>query len=142
KLDQSMAAAGVSPEEIDIVLNTHLHVDHVGWNTVDDGDGGQRIFFPNAEFWVQRQEWDYWMTPEHLASEGSAHLRECVEPLRNSDRLKLVEAEQAITKDLTFVPAPGHTPGHVAIGIASAGERGVIVGDASHHPVQLEHPDW
>jgi glyoxylase-like metal-dependent hydrolase (beta-lactamase superfamily II) len=91
---------------------------------------------------VQQQEWDFWMTPESLGRAGSEHLVDCVEPLRNSDRLVMVGSEQVITRDLTCVPAHGHTPGHVAIGIASAGERGIIIGDASHHPVQLDHPDW
>lgn len=141
-LDDSLAEAGVAPEDIDIVLNTHLHVDHVGWNTIDKADGTREIFFPKAQFWFQQGEWDYWMTPEQLADRGNAHLVECVEPLKDSGRITFAEKEQAIDEHLTFVPTPGHTPGHVAIGIVSQGERAVIVGDASHHPVQLLHPDW
>lgn len=142
RLDESIAAAGLTPSDIDIVINTHMHIDHVGWNTIDKEDGSREIFFPKAEFWYQQVEWDYWMQPEHLADPANVHLVECVEPLRNTGRIKFVSDETVITRDLTYVPTPGHTPGHVAVGIASQGERAVIIGDASHHPVQLVHPDW
>ncbi len=141
-LDHALSEVGVSPDDIDIVLNTHMHIDHVGWNTVDRADGTREVFFPNAEFWLQQVEWDYWMQPERMAEPGNLHLGECVEPLKETGRVKLVTEETAITSDLTYVATPGHTPGHVAVGIASQGERAVIIGDASHHPVQLIHPDW
>lgn len=142
RLDAALAEAGIAPGEIDAVLNTHLHIDHVGWNTVDMADGTREIFFPNARFVIQKPEWDYWMTPERMAEPGNAHLVECVEPLTNSGRIDFLEGETAYDENLTFLPTPGHTPGHVAIGIYSAGERAIIVGDASHHPAQLDHPDW
>jgi len=82
------------------------------------------------------------MQPERLQDPANAHLVDCVVPLRDSGRITFATGEQAIDEHLTFVPTPGHTPGHVAIGIVSQGERAVIVGDASHHPVQLLHPDW
>jgi glyoxylase-like metal-dependent hydrolase (beta-lactamase superfamily II) len=77
-----------------------------------------------------------------MAEEGNAHLVDCCEPLADTGRLKLIEGETAIDENLSYIPTPGHTPGHVSIGIASQGERAVIIGDASHHPVQLLHPDW
>ncbi|MEO6043143.1 MAG: MBL fold metallo-hydrolase [Tepidiformaceae bacterium] len=141
-LDDALQQLGVAPSQIDVVLNTHLHVDHVGWNTVDREDGTREIFFPNAHFVFHQKEWDYWMTPEHLAAPGNEHLAECVEPLRNSGRISFFEGEAAFDENITFISTPGHTPGHVAIGIMSAGERAVIIGDASHHPAQLLHPDW
>jgi glyoxylase-like metal-dependent hydrolase (beta-lactamase superfamily II) len=141
-LDETLQGAGVAPSDIDLVVHTHLHIDHVGWNTVDEEDGSRRVFFPNATFVIQQTEWDYWMTPERLADPSNEHLVQCVEPLRDTGRIRFVDGELALDQNLTFVPAPGHTPGHVAIGIASAGERAVIIGDASHHPVQLDHPDW
>ncbi len=141
-LDDALKGAGVAPEDIDVVLNTHLHIDHVGWNTVEDAAGKPKVFFPRAEFWVQQTEWDFWMTPAQMAEPGNAHLGQCVAPLKEAGKLKLVSAETAIAEGVTFVPAPGHTPGHVAIGLYSNGQRGVIVGDASHHPAQLDHPDW
>jgi len=141
-LDVAFRDAGLSPADIDVVVHTHLHIDHVGWNTFDHEDGTREVFFPNARFFIQQVEWDYWMTPEQIGHPANAHLAECVEPLRNSGRITFVDGEQAIDENLTCVSTPGHTPGHVAIGIASAGERAVIVGDASHHPAQLLHPDW
>ncbi len=142
-LDEALQAAGIRPEEINVVLNTHLHVDHVGWNTVPGEDGRPRIFFPNATFVFQQREWDYWMTPEYINDPRHPHLAECVQPVVDAGRVKLQgDGETAFDTNLTFVASPGHTPGHVAIGIASAGERAIIVGDASHHPVHLDHPDW
>ncbi|MFN8508785.1 MAG: MBL fold metallo-hydrolase [Dehalococcoidia bacterium] len=142
-LDDALAAAGVRPEEIDVVLNTHLHIDHVGWNTVPGEDGKPRIFFPNATFVFQQREWDYWMTPENLADPRHPHLAECVQPVADAGRVTLhPDTETAFDANITFVASPGHTPGHVAVGIASAGERALIVGDASHHPVHVAHPDW
>jgi len=142
RLDETLRDAGISPGDIDVVLNTHMHIDHVGWNTVDRPDGTKEVFFPNARFYFQQTEWDFWMTPERLAEPGNAHLVECVEPLKDTGRIDFINGELAIDAHLTYLPTPGHTPGHVSIGIASAGKRAVIVGDASHHPVQLTHPDW
>lgn len=141
-LDESLTAAGLAPSDIDVVLNTHLHIDHVSWNTVDREDGTREVFFPHARFVFQQTEWDFWMTPEQMAQPGNAHLVECVEPLRDSGRITFVDGEKALDSNITFISRPGHTPGHVSIGIMSNGERAVVVGDASHHPAQLIHPDW
>ena len=141
KLDETLAAAGIAPEEIDVIVHTHLHVDHVGWNTVD-GEDGLRFFFPRAQHHVNRVEWEYWTTPERVADPEQPHLAQCVVPLADSGRLHLYDGETALDEEITFLPTPGHTPGHVAVGIYSAGERAVIIGDASHHPVHLVHPDW
>lgn len=142
RLDETLREVGIEPSEIDIVLNTHMHVDHVGWNTVDNEDGSKRVFFPNAEFYFQQAEWDFWMTPENLGSPAGEPLVDCVEPLIETGRIKFFTGETAIDQSLTYLPTPGHTPGHVAIGINSGGERAVVIGDASHHPSQLVHPDW
>jgi len=142
KLDAAMHAIGIAPVDIDVVIHTHLHIDHVGWNTFDAEDGTRQVFFPNARFVIQQAEWDYWMQPERMSAPGSAHLVECVEPLRNTGRITFTSGEDSFDEHLVFISTPGHTPGHIAIGIASQGERGVICGDASHHPAQLTHPDW
>jgi glyoxylase-like metal-dependent hydrolase (beta-lactamase superfamily II) len=142
KLDQALDAAGLRPGDIDLVVHTHLHIDHVGWNTVEGPGGEPEVFFPNARFVIQQAEWDYWMRPERLSEPGNEHLRECVEPLRHSGRIRFVEDEAALDEHLVFVPTPGHTPGHVAIGIVDGPDRGIIAGDVSHHPAQLIHPDW
>ncbi len=141
-LDETLHEAGASVEDIDTVILTHLHIDHVGWNTVEDADGNPKLFFPNANFLIQQNEWDFWMAPERLADPANAHLVQCVEPLKDQADIKFIVDETAIDKNLTFVSTPGHTPGHVAIGIYSGGERAILIGDASHHPIQLIHPDW
>lgn len=142
ELDQRLREIGVDPAEVQRVVHTHLHVDHTGWNTVDGPDGKPRRFFPNARHVVQRVEWEYWMQPEWLESPDQPHLKDCVAPLEAFGCVDLVEGELAVDRHLTFIPTPGHTPGHVAVGITSAGERGVIVGDLSHHPAHLLHPEW
>jgi glyoxylase-like metal-dependent hydrolase (beta-lactamase superfamily II) len=141
-LDERLAEAGVRPADITAVVHTHLHIDHVGWNTFEAPDGAAQVFFPNAEFVIQQAEWDFWMTEEMLAEPRNVALRECVEPLRHSGRLRFTQGEDSFGEHLVFISAPGHTPGHVAVGIADRGERGVIIGDASHHPVHVAHPDW
>jgi glyoxylase-like metal-dependent hydrolase (beta-lactamase superfamily II) len=141
-LDEALANLGVSPADIDLVLNTHLHIDHCGWNTVEGPDGKPQIFFPNARWLVQRVEWDYWMQQKFIESPEYPHLADCVAPLEHSGRLDFAYMEQAIDENLVYVGSPGHTPGHVCIGIQSAGEKAIIIGDASHHPLQLDHPDW
>jgi glyoxylase-like metal-dependent hydrolase (beta-lactamase superfamily II) len=141
-LDDALRAAGVRPDEIDMVVHTHLHTDHIGWNTYDTDDGRTEVFFPKARFVIQQAEWEYWMSPERLAEPRNAALRECVEPLRDSGRIQFTQGEEAFGAHLVFISVPGHTPGHVAVGIADAGERGVIIGDASHHPFHVAHPDW
>lgn len=140
RLDQALREVGVGPEDVDAVVHTHLHVDHVGWNTVESSAGTPRPYFPRAVHHVQRAEWEFWMRPEFLDGGDHPHLRECVVPV--ADRVQLHEGEVPLDAHLVFVAAPGHTPGHVAIGIVSGGERGLIAGDVSHHPVQLDHPDW
>lgn len=141
-LPEAMQAAGLEPGDIDLVVNTHLHIDHVGWNTVEDEAGKSSIFFPKARWIIQQTEWDYWMQPQFTAEPANAHLVECVAPLMEAGRVELVSGEQPLDQHISFLPSPGHTPGHVAIGIYSQGERGVVIGDASHHPAQLDHPDW
>ncbi|MGE5596608.1 MAG: MBL fold metallo-hydrolase [Hyphomicrobiales bacterium] len=142
KLPDALAALNIAPEDIDLIVNTHLHIDHVGWNTVTDEDGTSRIFFPKAKWIIQRTEWEHWMQPQFLDEPSNDHLVECVAPLEKAGRVELVDHEQPLDQNLTFIPTPGHTPGHVAIGVYSNGEKAVIIGDASHHPVQLDHPDW
>lgn len=141
-LDEALHAAGVKPEEIDAVVHTHLHTDHIGWNTYDTEDGRTEVFFPKAQFVIQQGEWGFWMTPEMLAEPRNAALRECIAPLRDSGRIHFTQGEESFGEHLVFISVPGHTPGHVAVGIASAGERAVIIGDASHHPFHVTHPDW
>ncbi len=126
---------GVSPEEIDVVVNTHLHFDHVGWNCTER-DGSYVPTFPNAEYWIARKEWEFWTDPAVAAEEGP-HISTDVLPLKESGQLHLADGEAAITPELSLLPTPGHTPGHCSLAVASAGERAVILGDVAHHPLHL-----
>ena len=126
---------GVRPEDVDVVVNTHLHVDHVGWNCTER-DGAYLPTFPNAQYWVSRTEWEFWTDPEIVAEEGE-HIVRDVLPLKDSPQLRLAEGEAAITPELSLLPTPGHTPGHCSLAVASAGERAVILGDVAHHPLHL-----
>ena len=133
---ENLKQIGVSPGDIDVVVNTHLHVDHVGWNCTES-DGGYTPTFPNAEYWISEQEWQYWTDPL-IVEEKGGHVLTDVLPLKDSPQLKLAGGEAAITPELSLLPTPGHTPGHCAVAVASAGETAIILGDGAHHPLHLE----
>ncbi|MGI8552489.1 MAG: MBL fold metallo-hydrolase [Dehalococcoidia bacterium] len=130
---------GIQPEDVDIVLLTHLHVDHVGWNTIDL-DGRPVTTFPKARYLVQQQEWDYWSHPDRAGSEE--HVQDCMLPLQKAGQLDLLDGEQTISQGITTVSTPGHTPGHISVVLISDGERGVITGDIAHSPIQLTETEW
>jgi glyoxylase-like metal-dependent hydrolase (beta-lactamase superfamily II) len=139
ELPSVMEAAGVTPDEVDIVVFSHLHFDHTGWNTVDDG-GTARPLFPNARHVVQQQEWDHWTSgdPERQA----ARYDDSLAPLEQAGLIDFVDGEHEVTSELVAIPTPGHTPGHVSFVVASGGERAYLLGDAAHHPVQVTEPTW
>jgi glyoxylase-like metal-dependent hydrolase (beta-lactamase superfamily II) len=135
-----MAEAGTSPADVALVLFTHLHWDHTGWNT--RGDGGRlELTFPNARYVVQQKEYDYWTGPGEKPSNGPDYER-VLAPIVEADRLELVDDEYAATREVAAIPTPGHTPGHVSFAIVSGGQHAYILGDAAHKPVQLTEPDW
>ena len=138
----SLAAIGVAPADIDVVVNTHLHFDHCGWNTsVEvDGDGAEHFVptFPNATYVINRTEWDEANHPNERTR--ATYLSRNLDPI--ADRLELIDGEHAITDELIFVPAPGHTAGHSTVVIRSGQEWGVYLGDMAQHQVQLERPPW
>jgi len=121
RLLDGLARAGVQPEDVDVVVHTHLHVDHVGWTGS----------FPNARYVVHEDEWAYFMSEESLAKRP--HLREKVLPLEHVEHVK---DETEIASGVRVVPAPGHTPGHMVV---RAGEVAVI-GDAIVHELQVADP--
>ncbi len=141
-LDRRLREIRVAPEDIDLVVNTHMHNDHVGWNTVDDERGTAVPFFPSATFLFQAAEADHWLRPERIDQPGHQHLRQCVMALAEAGKAKFCSADESIDRQINFVSTPGHTPGHVAIGIYSAGERAMILGDVTHYQAQLDHPEW
>lgn len=135
----NLAAAGIMPDDVDIVLCTHLHIDHVGWNTVRKGDAWVPAF-PRARYIIARTEWEYWTAPERAATID--YVQDSVLPLADTGQLDLVEETHRVTSEITLVPAPGHTPAHVCVAIVSGGERAMIIGDMAHHPVQLTETEW
>lgn len=139
-LDRALREVGVDPPEVEIVVNTHMHADHVGWNTI--GADPATPFFPNARYLFQQLEWDHWIAGGLATADGNEHLLERVASLEAGAHIEFVAGEAAVTPEITLVATPGHTPGHVAVGIASAGQRALIVGDVTHYPAQLAHPDW
>ena len=138
-LMDDMRQKGVRPEEIDLVVITHLHRDHVGWNLVRDDDA-VRPTFPKARYLVPKADWDIFTRRDGMAA--FAYIREQVTPLEGLGVLELTDGEQAVTGEITTLPAPGHTPGHTCVMVSSQGERGVILGDAAHHPAQAQETDW
>ena len=135
-----LAAAGYSPETIDTVICTHLHVDHVGWNTMLV-DGRWVPTFPNARYLMGRVEHAHW-TGQNERDDITAVLADSVTPVWDAGLVDLVETDHRICDEVHLVPTPGHTPGHVSVRIASQGEAALITGDFMHHPCQMARPEW
>ena len=134
-----LARNGVRPGDVDIVINTHLHNDHVGWNTVA-GEGGLRPTFPNARYYVQRGEWVEAMHPNERTR--ATYLAENLVPVEQADQIEFVDGEAQITSDIKMIEAPGHTADHAAVAISNGGETAVYLGDMIQHEVQLERVAW
>jgi glyoxylase-like metal-dependent hydrolase (beta-lactamase superfamily II) len=141
RLPEAIVDAGVRLEDIDIVLATHIHIDHVGWHTTTRGEGYAPTF-PNARHVFNRAEWEYWTAPDVAHARGNEHVADCVLPLEGAAEIELVDGEHRLTDELTLLPTPGHTPAHIAVAIASGGEAGVIIGDVCHHPAQMVETGW
>jgi glyoxylase-like metal-dependent hydrolase (beta-lactamase superfamily II) len=134
-----IAEAGFPREKVDAVVCTHLHVDHVGWNTMKDGDKWMPTF-PNARYLIGKTEHEYWMNTPH--GEQPQIMDDSVTPIFAAGLARRVEMDHRISPEIRLVPTPGHTPGHVSVMIESEGESAVITGDMIHHPCQFAHPDW
>lgn len=143
KLLQNLQHEGISHEDIDTVIITHGHPDHIGGNI--DGEG--RPVFPDAHFFMWKDEWDFW-TSEQAEQKLDEHVREVLlmfarknlPPIK--DQLDLIDHETEIVPGIRAVEAQGHTPGHMALDISSGGDRLLVVSDAVLHPIHVEQPDW
>jgi glyoxylase-like metal-dependent hydrolase (beta-lactamase superfamily II) len=138
-LPSVMEEAGVKPSEVDVIVFTHLHFDHTGWNTTDE-NGTPTPLFPNARHVVQQVEWDYWTGSDELRT--AAAYDNVLSPIESAGLLDLVEGEHAVTSEVVTIPTPGHTPGHVSFVVQSGNEKAYLIGDAAHQPVQLTETDW
>lgn len=128
---------GVEPEDVDLVINTHLHLDHCGWNTRQAG-GTWTPTFPRAEYWIQRGEWEEANQPNEL-TRGS-YIPRTFRPL--ADRAHLMEGDEAVTSEVRCVITRGHTRHHQSVIIESGGRSVVFLGDLALLPVHLERLNW
>ena len=136
---EDLAAAGYARESIDTVLCTHLHVDHVGWNTMLK-NGTWVPTFPQARYLMGEIEFNHWRTHDR---EGQGQvMADSVLPVFEAGLVDLVQTDHRICPEVRLIPSPGHTPGHASVLIESEGETALITGDFLHHPCQMAHPEW
>ncbi|MDX2166338.1 MAG: MBL fold metallo-hydrolase [Deltaproteobacteria bacterium] len=135
-----LAAAGFTRAAIDTVICTHLHVDHVGWNTMLV-DGRWVPTFPNARYLMTGAEYEYWRDQKG-DDEQTAVFADSVRPVFEAGQVDLVANDHRVCDEISLLPTLGHTPGHVSIRVASRGAEALITGDFLHHPCQFAHPDW
>jgi glyoxylase-like metal-dependent hydrolase (beta-lactamase superfamily II) len=135
-----IAAVGYPAESIDTVLCTHLHVDHVGWNT-RLVEGRWVPTFPTARYIFGRREFEHWQTQTSRADQRTV-FEDSVRPILDAGLAELVETDHQLCDEVRLMPTHGHTPGHVSVLISSAGEDAIITGDLAHHPCQMAHPHW
>jgi len=145
KLIPNLQAKGIAPEDIDTVILTHGHPDHIGGNIDSEG----KPAFPNARYIMWKDEWDFWTSEPNLAElDVDEHIKEVlITVARNNlppiqDQLDLIDHETEIVPGIRAIAAPGHTPGQMAVAIASASEQLLHISDAAIHPIHLEQPDW
>ena len=137
---ERLAAAGVRPEEVDYVFCTHMHVDHVGWNTRLD-NGRFVPTFPNAKYLFHRTEWEHWKeTEEEIQAEV---VKDSLLPVVDAGLAVMVESDHVIEDGVRLLSTPGHTPGHCSLVLGKEEqEDAVITGDLIHHPFLVAEPDW
>jgi glyoxylase-like metal-dependent hydrolase (beta-lactamase superfamily II) len=138
---EDLAATGVAATDVDTVLCTHLHFDHVGWNT-HLVNGRWIPTFPNARYLFSRKEYDHWLMLRDTGGyHGINHLSDAVDPVIEAGLVDFIPHDHAITEEIRLFPTPGHTPGHVSVHISSQGQEAVITGDMMHHPIQVAMPE-
>jgi glyoxylase-like metal-dependent hydrolase (beta-lactamase superfamily II) len=135
---RALAAAGISVGDIDYVMCTHLHVDHVGWNTRLE-NGRWVPTFPKAKYVFARTEFDYWM--ETNAKTPVPPIVDSVMPIVEAKRHEVVGDEHAIGDHVRILPTPGHTPGHSAFRLGRGKDDAVFSGDLIHSPIQALYPE-
>ena len=137
---QQMEELGWTRDSVDTVVCTHLHVDHVGWNTMLE-DGKWVPTFPKARYLMGKTELAHWQGEKDDADTQEI-LADSVQPILDAGLAELVDMDHRLSAEIRLTPTPGHTPGHVSVMIESEGQTAVITGDMTHHPCQMAHPDW
>jgi len=139
RLVQNLKAADIEPAEIDTVIITHAHPDHIGGALDEEGN----LVFANAHYYIWKHEWDFWFSKTALAKAPEIFIkiaRKNLEPVK--DRVSLLDHESKILPGICIIAAPGHTPGHIVVSVFSSDEQLLYVSDTVLHPLHLEHPDW
>jgi len=138
----AFAAEGLSVEDIDVVINTHLHVDHVGWNTVLE-DGRWVPTFPNAKYYFGQSEFEFWDGRARKGFDLPARiLADSVNPVIEAGKAELVATNFRLNEHIWFEPAPGHTPGQFVVHVQAGAQKIVFATDAVHHPLQIAFPQF
>lgn len=139
RLVQNLQAADIEPSEIDTVIITHAHPDHIGGALDEEGN----LVFANAHYYIWKHEWDFWFSKTALAKAPEIFIkmaRKNLEPVK--DRVSLLDHESKILPGICIIAAPGHTPGHTVVSVFSSDEQLLYISDTVLHPLHLEHPDW
>jgi glyoxylase-like metal-dependent hydrolase (beta-lactamase superfamily II) len=138
-----MEAAGAPREKVTHVIMTHLHPDHVGWNTVLE-DGRWVPTFPNARYLVPKENYDFWKgsIEKGIGIPDGGSFADSVLPVVQAGMVEFIDAQKEVAGCLAVEPLPGHTPGHLGFHLRSDGEEGLFTGDVMHHPMQIVCPTW
>lgn len=137
---EDFRSAGFDPNSIDTVLCTHLHFDHVGWNTRLE-NGRWVPTFPKARYLFGRREWAYWQDVLKENSHDVRHIVDSVQPILDAGLADFVDTNHRVMDEIWLEPSHGHTPGHVSVRVSSRGQEAIVTGDVFHNPIQLAEPE-
>jgi glyoxylase-like metal-dependent hydrolase (beta-lactamase superfamily II) len=137
---QDLPANGFAPDRVDTVICTHLHVDHVGWNTRLI-DGRWVPTFPNARYVWSRKEYEHWHAHRD-EPDVEPHYTDSIKPIVDAGLVEFVSSDGGFSPEIHFIPTAGHSPAHMSIAIESGGDSAILLGDVFHHPCQIEHLNW